>query len=114
MSPVNGRDGAPIGAHPGGSIGERRYDVQSQTLSLEPAMCTSYEPNPKEDFDAFGLFPKPDFDYQNEIYKDYLAPIFRRDEDSWRTDPATFGMVPRNCIPSHIKAFDTMNARAES
>jgi putative SOS response-associated peptidase YedK len=61
-----------------------------------------------------GGFPKPDFDYQNEIYKDYLAPIFRRDEVGWRTDPATFGMVPRKCIASHIKPFDTMNARAES
>jgi putative SOS response-associated peptidase YedK len=78
-------------------------------------MCTSYESNnPKEDFDAFSIFPKPDFDYKHEVYKDYVAPIFRRVGSEFLTDPATFGMVPRERIPPHVKPFDTMNARAES
>lgn len=78
-------------------------------------MCTSYESNnPKEDFDAFSIFPAPDFDYKAEIFKDYVAPIFRRVETGFETAPATFGMVPRKRIPPHVKQFDTMNARAES
>ncbi|WP_259295187.1 SOS response-associated peptidase [Paraburkholderia sp. DHOC27] len=78
-------------------------------------MCTSYESNnPAERFDAFSMFSRPEFDYKNEIYKDYAAPIFRRFGDDWSTDPATFGMVPRKRIPPHIKPYDTMNARAET
>ncbi|MFL9908331.1 SOS response-associated peptidase [Paraburkholderia sp. RL17-337-BIB-A] len=78
-------------------------------------MCTSYESNnPAERFDAFSMFPSPDFDYRGEIYKDYIAPIFRRVDNDLKTDGASFGMVPRKRIPPHVKAFDTMNARAES
>jgi len=77
-------------------------------------MCTSYKANPKEGFDAFSLFPVPDFDYREEVYKDYVAPIVRGGEGGCRTDPATFGMVPRKRIPSHVKPYDTMNARTES
>jgi hypothetical protein len=62
-------------------------------------MCTSYESNnPHETFDAFSIFPAPNFDYEGEIYKGYVAPIFWRIEDGWSTDPATFGMVPRKRI----------------
>jgi putative SOS response-associated peptidase YedK len=77
-------------------------------------MCTSYESNPAEGFDAFSIFSKPDFDYPREIYKDYLAPIFRRSADGFTTDAATFGIVPRKHIPEGVKVFDTMNARSES
>jgi putative SOS response-associated peptidase YedK len=77
-------------------------------------MCTSYEPNPHERFDAYRAFEAPAFDYKREIYKDYVAPIFRRGDNGWRTDPATFGIVPRKHIPAGVRPFDTMNARAES
>jgi putative SOS response-associated peptidase YedK len=78
-------------------------------------MCTSYESNnPKEPFDVFSLFPRPDFEYRSEIYKDYFAPIFRRTESRFETIPASFGMVPRNRIPPGVRPYDTMNARSES
>ena len=77
-------------------------------------MCTSYEVNPADRFDIFSLFPRPDFDYKREIYKDYLAPIFRRIDGQYTTDAATFGLVPRQHIPPGVKVFDTMNARSES
>lgn len=77
-------------------------------------MCTSYESNPKDRFDVFSLFPVPNFDYKPEIYKDYAAPIFRRIDRDNSTDAASFGIVPRRFIPQGVKAFDTMNARAES
>jgi putative SOS response-associated peptidase YedK len=77
-------------------------------------MCTNYRP-PKEDlFIAFSDFPVPRFDYPPETYKDYVAPIMRRVDGENRTDPATFGIVPRKHIPPGVKVFDTMNARAET
>ncbi|MDR5777133.1 MULTISPECIES: SOS response-associated peptidase family protein [unclassified Caballeronia] len=69
---------------------------------------------PKDRFDVFSLFPVPNFDYKPEIYKDYAAPIFRRIDRDNSTDAASFGIVPRRFIPQGVKAFDTMNARAES
>ncbi|HEY1999923.1 SOS response-associated peptidase [Paraburkholderia sp.] len=77
-------------------------------------MCTSYETSEYDRFEAFSVFPRPKFQYKREIYKDYVAPIFRRGADGFSTDPATFGMVPRNRIPPGVKVFDTMNARSES
>ncbi len=40
--------------------------------------------------------------------------IIRRIDNAFETNPATFGMVPRNRIPPGVKVFDTMNARAET
>lgn len=77
-------------------------------------MCTSYETNEYRKFEAFTIFSKPEFAFKREIYKDYPAAIIRRREKSWSTDLATFGMVPRERIPPHVKVYDTMNARAES
>jgi putative SOS response-associated peptidase YedK len=77
-------------------------------------MCTSYESNEYRKFEAFTLFSVPNFEYRPEIYKDYIAPIFRRSEVGFETTAATFGMVPRERIPPHVKPYDTMNARAES
>ncbi|WP_347814191.1 SOS response-associated peptidase family protein [Paraburkholderia sp. BL10I2N1] len=87
------------------------YDVRKAEVA---PMCTSYEPNPHERFAAHRLFQAPDFDYKREIYKDYTAPIFRRGEGGWCTNPATFGMVPRKRIPAGVRPYDTMNARAET
>ena len=78
-------------------------------------MCTSYEANPNDArWDTFSLFPRPDFEYKPEIYKDYFAPIFRRGGDVFETVPASFGIVPRRHIPPGLKVFDTMNARSET
>lgn len=78
-------------------------------------MRTSYEANPNDArWDVFSLFPRPDFDYKSEIYKDYYAPIFRRGSDAFETVPASFGIVPRRHIPPGVKIFDTMNARSET
>lgn len=77
-------------------------------------MCANYDPTAEIDFEAFSQFPKPNFDYPIETWKDYAAPILRKSADEHLTDPATFGMVPRKHIPAGVKLFDTMNARAES
>jgi putative SOS response-associated peptidase YedK len=77
-------------------------------------MCANYDPSKEIDFEAFSQFPKPNFDYPPETWKDYAAPILRMDAGKHLTDPATFGIVPRKHIPPGVKQFDTMNARAES
>lgn len=53
-------------------------------------------------------------DWRDDVYKDYFAPIIRRDGDGRRSDLASFGMVPRERIPQGVKVFDTMSARAET
>jgi putative SOS response-associated peptidase YedK len=77
-------------------------------------MCTNYEPAQGDLFEAFTDFPVPQFEYPRETYKDYVAPILRMTTGERSTDPATFAMVPRKHIPPGVKAFDTMNARAET
>jgi putative SOS response-associated peptidase YedK len=77
-------------------------------------MCTSYKVGDIKIFDAFSEFPAARFDFKPDVYKDYAAPIFRREAGGFSTDPATFGMVPRKRIPPGVKVFDTMNARTES
>jgi putative SOS response-associated peptidase YedK len=53
--------------------------------------------------------------WMSEVWKDYAAPIVRRGEDGGRMGlVATYGMVPKRHIPPHVRAWDTMNARAET
>lgn len=83
--------------------------------SAEDKMCTSYQTNEFERFEAFSLFSPPKFEYKREVFKDnYVAPIFRRGHDGYSTDPATFGLIPRRKMRSDVKPYDTMNARDDS
>ena len=82
--------------------------------STYPVLGRTAQANPHERFEAFSLFAAPTFDHKPEIFKDYIAPIFRRGPDGFSADPATFRMVPRKRIPQGVKVFATMNARAES
>lgn len=53
--------------------------------------------------------------WRTETWKDYGAPIVRRGADGGREALlASYGMVPRKRIPSGVRPFDTMNARAET
>lgn len=80
-------------------------------------MCVNYRPPTPEQFGTLGAFsdlPK-DWHWPEETWKDFVAPILRRDAHGRREARlATYGMVPRRRIPPEIKPFDTMNARAES
>ncbi|BFG80788.1 hypothetical protein PTKU46_88220 [Paraburkholderia terrae] len=78
-------------------------------------MCTSYQTNEYDRFEAFSLFSPPAFEYKREIFKDnYVAPIFRRNGEGFSTDPATFGLIPRRKMRPGVKPYDTMNARDDS
>jgi len=77
-------------------------------------MCTNYRIPDRQLFsDKYGVAAPPG-EWRDEVYKDYFAPIIRRDGDGRRSDLASFGMVPREKIPPGVKVFDTMNARAET
>lgn len=65
-------------------------------------------------FEAFSIFSKPNFEFEREIYKDYPGAVVRRTDDGFQTLAATFGMVPRERIPPHVRPYDTMNARVET
>jgi putative SOS response-associated peptidase YedK len=85
-------------------------------------MCVNYRPPLPEQMDmVLGVLVDlyKDWDWPNETWKDYQAPILRAgagvDGRSARElCLASYGMVPRRHIPAGVKPFDTMNARAES
>ena len=80
-------------------------------------MCVNYRPPTPEQFGTLGAFSDlpADWRWPEESWKDYVAPILRRDPHGrLEARLATYGMVPRRRIPPDIKPFDTMNARAES
>jgi hypothetical protein len=98
-----------------GELTERgAAEAYDGSLSSEKPMYTGYEPNPHERFDAYREFETPAFDYKREIHKDYVAPVFRRSNDGWSTNSASFGIVPRKRIPAGVSSFDRMNARGIS
>ncbi|MBQ5946725.1 SOS response-associated peptidase [Massilia sp. ST3] len=80
-------------------------------------MCVNYRAPTPEQFGSIGAFSElpADWRWPDEIWKDYAAPILRLDAER-RPAPAlaSYGMVPRRHIPPGVKAFDTMNARAET
>ena len=77
-------------------------------------MCTNYRVPDRQLFSEYYGVPPPVGEWRDEVYKDYFAPIVRRDGEGRRSDLASFGMVPREKIPPGVKVFDTMNARAET
>ena len=44
-------------------------------------MCANYYPTAEIDFEAFSQFPKSNFDYLIETWKDYAVPILRKSGD---------------------------------
>ena len=77
-------------------------------------MCTNYRVPDRQLFSEYYGVPPPIGEWRDEVYKDYFAPIIRRDGEGRCSDLASFGMVPREKIPPGVKVFDTMNARAET
>lgn len=81
-------------------------------------MCVNYQPPGAERFHAAigAQGPvSPDWQWPEETWKDYLAPIVRAHAGT-RVQAllASYGMVPQRHLAPGSKSFDTMNARAES
>lgn len=78
-------------------------------------MCVNYLPPTRKQFEYFAVSPPSLEIWPAETWQDYAAPIIRARPDGGREAIlATFGMVPKNRIPSGVKKYSTMNARAES
>jgi putative SOS response-associated peptidase YedK len=78
-------------------------------------MCTSYKAGKDIDLRALFDVDAPPGEWQDEIYKDYAAPIILWAQNGTRQARlASFGLVPRKQIPEGVKLFDTMNCRTES
>jgi putative SOS response-associated peptidase YedK len=79
-------------------------------------MCVNYSPTRKEILSEFANVPVDHLpDWPAETWKDYLAPIVRLGAGGQREAVVgSYGLVPRRHIPSHIRPWDTMNARAET
>jgi putative SOS response-associated peptidase YedK len=80
-------------------------------------MCVNFVPVSKDSLAAdFGASIQGDLTWPAETYKDYLAPIIVSGDNGDRVAMlASFGMVPhRHHIPTNVKKWDTMNARAET
>ena len=78
-------------------------------------MCVNFRPpKPQELIDHFHVDIESGATWPAETWKDYPAPIIRQDANGVRQVViGTYGMVPKKHIPEGVKAFDTMNARAE-
>lgn len=78
-------------------------------------MCVNYLPPSQEQFERFDVQPPAIGIWPTEIWQDYAAPIIRTNREGRREAVvATFGMIPKNRIPSGVKKYSTMNTRAES
>jgi len=79
-------------------------------------MCVNFRPpKPQELIDHFHVDIESGATWPAETWKDYPAPIIRQDANGVRQVViGTYGMVPKKHIPEGVKAFDTMNARAET
>ena len=87
-------------------------------------MCTNFIPTASDMLVQFGV-ERANFDYKEEAYPGYDAPIIvnilRKDvgaEAKRECVPARFGLIPPNIYPEEVKSFarkyHTNNARAET
>jgi putative SOS response-associated peptidase YedK len=77
-------------------------------------MCTNYRPTARDHLrEHFGV-ADPDFDYPEESYPGYRAPVIRRFRDAARACLAAgFGLIPHWAKDASI-ARNTYNARSET
>ncbi|MDF3885013.1 SOS response-associated peptidase [Cupriavidus basilensis] len=78
-------------------------------------MCNNYAPIQRQLLREIYCVEPPPLDYPPETWPDYAAPIVVAGAGGTRQAlVGTFGMVPKNRIPSGVAKFDTTNARSET
>lgn len=77
-------------------------------------MCVNYRPPNAELLQAIMGVQTDGLIWRDEAWKDYLAPIVTHEQAKRSAVLASYGMVPRRHLPPHVRAWDTMNARAET
>lgn len=79
-------------------------------------MCVNYTPTRRDQLaPKFAAIDQTGEDWRPEIWQDYNAPFITHDHlKRRRAQLGSYGMVPKTKIPSGVKRFSTMNARAET
>lgn len=77
-------------------------------------MCTNFRPPARDLVAVMFDFPAPAFDYPEETYPGYLAPVVRRSlAGRFEPIPAVFGLIP-GWSKDRLIARRTYNARSET
>lgn len=79
-------------------------------------MCVNYTPTRKDQIAAkFDAIDQTGIDWRPETWQDYSAPFITHDDlKRRRAQIGNYSMVPKEKMPSGVKRYSTMNARAET
>lgn len=78
-------------------------------------MCVNYTPTRKDRLADFGVNGQHLDDYKAETWQDYAAPIIRLSNYGEREVVlASYGMIPKEKMPTGATRYSTMNARSET
>ncbi|WP_290435226.1 SOS response-associated peptidase [Aeromonas caviae] len=77
-------------------------------------MCINYIPTTKAVLVEYFGVDDPGYDWKEEVWQDYQAPILILRDGRRQALIASYGMVPKRKVQPGHKHYTTMNARAET
>ncbi|MGY6037787.1 SOS response-associated peptidase [Aeromonas sp. AE23HZ002T15] len=77
-------------------------------------MCISYIPTTKAVLVEYFGVDDPGYDWKEEVWQDYQAPILIQRDGHRQALIASYGLVPKRKVQPGSKHYTTMNARAET
>ena len=77
-------------------------------------MCINYIPTTKAVLVEYFGVDDPGYDWKEEVWQDYQAPILIQRDGRRQALIASYGMVPKRKVQPGNKHYTTMNARAET
>lgn len=77
-------------------------------------MCINYIPTTKAELVEYFGVDDPGYDWKEEVWQDYQAPILIQRDGRRQALIASYGMVPKRKVQPGGKHYTTMNARAET
>ncbi|MCE9957648.1 SOS response-associated peptidase [Aeromonas rivipollensis] len=77
-------------------------------------MCINYIPTTKAVLEEYFEVDDPGYDWEEEVWQDYLAPILILHDGKRQARIASYGLVPKRKVQPGGKHYATMNARAET
>lgn len=77
-------------------------------------MCINYIPTTKAELVEYFGVDDPIYDWEEEVWQDYQAPILIQRDGQRQALIASYGLVPKRKVQPGSKNYATMNARAET
>lgn len=77
-------------------------------------MCINYIPTTKAVLVEYFGVDDPRYDWKEEVWQDYQAPILIQRDGRRQALIASYGLVPKRKVQPGCKHYATMNARAET